>query len=123
MEKMFKTGYRVKYRITNQWGTIRGICRNCNPPILDVELDGGKEIQTCPDSLVLFDDKKTAFLTEMKELLTKYNVEIDAYGTDYGDFGVGFKIGDDIIWYSNDWLDQTEFPFPITPSNIFDYDK
>lgn len=87
----------------------------------NVELHQAEEEK--PNGLVVGNDPKTAFLTELKELLIKYNVEIDAYGDNYGDFGIGFNFADDSIWYTNDWSERTNFQFPITPSNIFDYDK
>lgn len=72
-------------------------------------------------------DKKTAFLTELKALLEKYGVEIDINSTN-GDEeeGIIFLFGKEYISYTSRPFNPNklkEFIFPITPSNIFDYDK
>lgn len=73
------------------------------------------------------DDPKTAFLTELKALLEKYGVEIDINSTN-GDEeeGIIFLFGKEYISYTSRPFNPNklkEFIFPITPSNIFDYDK
>ena len=64
------------------------------------------------------DDPKTAFLTELKALLEKYDAQI----RDYEEYCVEIRIGNEwLSWYSKEKISgQGE---GITPSNIFDYDK
>ena len=59
------------------------------------------------------EDEKSQFLTELKELLAKYDAEIyDGDGT-----CVYIKVDEDLIRYSTDNL------FAISSDNVFDYDK
>lgn len=125
MEKKFKKGDRVLCTDSGNYGNITEIDGpdDYGEIWYEVLFDDGEETWLNEEYLELTDvDKKTAFLTELKELLIKYDVTINSYGEDCG-HGFGFKFGDDEIWYSNDWIVKTDFTFPITPSNIFDYDS
>lgn len=55
---------------------------------------------------------KTAFLTELKELMEKYDAEFG----DYEGYRVHFKIG-------NEYIGWDTLEGDVTPENIFDYDK
>lgn len=57
------------------------------------------------------EDERTLFLTELKELLAKYNAEICA---NYIDEHVVIYVGDEEISYSDT---------SINANNVFDYDK
>lgn len=57
------------------------------------------------------DDPKTAFLTELKALLEKYDAEFG----DYEGYRIHFKIGNEYIGWDTVESD-------VTPENIFDYD-
>lgn len=56
-------------------------------------------------------DEKTLFLTELKELLAKYDATICA---DYIDERVAIYVGDEEISYPNTY---------VIADNVFDYDK
>lgn len=63
-------------------------------------------------------DKKTAFLTDLKALLEKYDAQIK----DYEEYRVDIRIGDE--WLS--WTDKSKISGQgngINAENIFDYDK
>lgn len=80
------------------------------------------------------EDKKTAFLTELKELLTKYDADI-TMGFRVKDrvVGVIFEVDNQQLYYPAKIEEEDLDPsiiyqrlktnYPITPSNIFDYDK
>lgn len=57
------------------------------------------------------EDKKTLFLTELKELLAKYNATICA---NYIDECVAIYVGDEEISYPDT---------SVIADNVFDYDK
>lgn len=57
------------------------------------------------------EDEKSQFLTELKELLAKYNAEICA---NYIDECVVIYVGDEEISYSDT---------SVNADNVFDYDK
>lgn len=57
------------------------------------------------------EDEKTQFLTELKELLAKYDAEICA---NYIDECVVFYVGDEEISYPDT---------SVNADNVFDYDK
>lgn len=61
------------------------------------------------------DDPKTAFLTELKDLMEKYGVEISLIWPSVKT--MQFKSKDFAIHY------ELSATVPITPENIFDYDK
>lgn len=75
----------------------------------NVELHQAKKEE--PNGLVVGNDPKTAFLTELKELMDVYDVKI----RQDSNFGImSIYIGDEELKYKEE---------VITPSNIFDYDK
>ena len=70
-----------------------------------------------PQTEVELIDPKTAFLTELKELLEKYDASIYAGGYDAD--GIGLNIGSDNVYYTTNY----NFGDYITASNIMDFDK
>ena len=70
-------------------------------------------------------DPKTAFLTELKGLLEKYDAKISAYPSGWdGETDICFTVGDIDISYSDDNPIFKDKNFSeITPDNIMDYDK
>lgn len=84
----------------------------------NVELHQAEEEE--PNGLVVGNDPKTAFLTELKELLTKSNADVFAYQSDFEEVTLAFNIGNDAIEYGYGKGDNS---VKVTPSNIFDYDK
>ena len=79
----------------------------------EVLFDDGEEAYLKEEYLELTDvDEKTAFLTELKELMERYQAEFG----DYEGYRVHFKIGDEYVGWDTSEGD-------VTPSNIFDYDK
>lgn len=100
----------------------------------NVELHQAEEEE--PNGLVVSIDQKIAFLSELKELLIKYDAKIT------WNFGIRkldedglwqfqlspmlrLKVGNEKINYTGKYVyDATQLSsFDITPSNIFDYDK
>lgn len=113
MQPKFKQGDKVRNKDYGDYGTIISI--EGNAAIIDYGYDDGY-FTTDFDDLELVErpapiDPTTAFLTELQNLLRKYNAEI--YG-DYIDECVGIVIGNKDIRYSN---------MSLTPDNIFDYEK
>lgn len=133
MESKFRKGDKVRYIGDGEFEEFLFSCEKGDEFIVDEADD--KHVAVYLSNCQIFynedlelvshpnDDRKTAFLQELKALLTKYNAEIDAYGGKNGDYGMRFNLGDFDIWYTHDSLDGTDFSFPITPENIFDYDK
>lgn len=135
-EQKFKVGDRVRYNGSDEGGswievqvdnTFEGtLVKKWNDSEDEwvVKWDLNPVEVEYSDSFVLIsrpsDDPKTAFLTELKELLTKYNAEIFAYQPDFEEVTLAFYIGDDAIEYGSG-EDTSEVK--VTPSNIFDYDK
>lgn len=85
----------------------------------DVERYVYEELRISNDELELVEsfDKKTAFLTELKELMEKYQVS-----------SIGDWEDEDATWEPkeirfNDGSKIQFFSSCITPSNIFNYDK
>lgn len=81
----------------------------------NVELHQAEEEE--PNGLVVGNDPKTAFLTELKELMERYQVS-----------SIGDWEDEDATWEPkeiqfNDGSKIQFFSSCITPSNIFDYDK
>lgn len=117
-EKKFKVGDRVR---------VKG--RTCISTIMYMK-DGWVSVDTpiktaeaYPEDGVEYVDPRTAFLQELKELLTKYNVTIDGgcLGWDNEDPFVSFDSKDFKLTYCDEYLGK--FKFPLTPENIMDYDK
>ena len=71
-------------------------------------------------------DPKTAFLTELSELLRKYDAKIDLgfAGHDGENPYINIALGDnaDIEWTDSDFYNR-DFRFPLTADNVFNYDK
>lgn len=63
-------------------------------------------------------DPKTAFLSELKELLKKYGASI--YDYERYKLIIDFDNGDSVSWY---WGDKPIRECALTPDNIMDYDK
>ena len=79
-------------------------------------------------------DKKTSFLTELKELLTRYDADITmGFCAKDRVAGVIFEVDNQQLYYPAKIEEEDPDPsiiyqrlktnYPITPSNIFDYDK
>ncbi len=91
----------------------------------EVRFDNGCEEWINEDMLVASDeppyDPKTAFLSELKELLEKYNAEIEYHmgGDDKSDYSeyYAITIGGDRLTYDN--CEGVS----LTSDNIMDYDK
>ena len=132
METKFKVGDRVLCTDNGAYGNVTLVdtsqAGKYDTVWYEILFDNGDETWLTADVLELTDvDKKTAFLTELKELLEKYGVEIDINSTN-GDEeeGIMFLFGKEYISYTSRPFNPNklkEFIFPITPSNIFDYDK
>lgn len=68
-------------------------------------------------------DPKTAFLTELKELLARYNASLGASSFDPLRLSLDVYIGDDcVVSYDMDY-DREGYKGYITADNIIDYDK
>lgn len=68
---------------------------------------------------------KTAFLSELKGLLEKYDAEISAYAVGYdGELDITFNIGNvEILYSENNPIFKGHSVHSITADNIMDYDK
>lgn len=131
-EPKFKVGDRVLCTDSGEYGNVTFVDTSqvgeYGEIWYEVLFDNGEETWLTADILELTDvDKKTAFLTELKELMEKYGVEIAINSTN-GDEeeGIMFLLGKEYISYTSRPFNPNklkEFIFPITPSNIFDYDK
>lgn len=128
MESKFKIGDKVRFN--SEWGSYRFEDSLTKGEVVEVSdiTDCGSiyvkkyvEAHVTDDEIELVEqDKKTAFLTELKELLIKYDAEIFAYQSDFEEVTLALNIGDDAIEYGYGKDDNS---IKITPSNIFDYDK
>lgn len=123
--KDFKIGDRVRdVSVTRRFGTITSVNHYGDPDCLVVLFDDDEEGVCYVKDLEIFPDPKTAFLTEMQSLLRKYDAKIHVWAGDDGDKVLIFELKDNIdICYPNEWLNDYKFEFPITPDNIFNYDK
>lgn len=133
METKFKVGDRVICTENGNYGNVTFVDTSQVGEYdgeiwYEVLFDNGEETWLKDEYLELTNvDKKTAFLTELKALLEKYGVEIAINSTN-GDEeeGIMFLFGKEYISYTSRPFNPNklkEFIFPITPSNIFDYDK
>ncbi len=130
-EKKIKVGDRVRYihPIPHYLRDYIGQGDECI--VSEVTDCGYYVIKTCEsltiesDELELIEptDPRTAFLQELKELLTKYNVEIGGgcLGWDNEDPFVSFDSKDFNLTYCDDYCGK--FKFPLTPDNIMDYEE
>lgn len=133
MEKKFRKGDRVRYigdddlylekEIIAKGGSTYEVvdAYNCGTPMVLIKYEDTLPLDEEDVELVSrpSEDKKTAFLTELKELLERY----DAYVTDGKDISgknlIHFGFCNEDITYAAD----ENGLLVITPSNIFDYDK
>lgn len=65
-------------------------------------------------------DAKTAFLTELTELLRKYNANIEPTGYEIEGLYIGINNNKDGVYYK---MDEYSPIHELTPDNIFDYEK
>ena len=125
MEKKFKVGDKVRDIDDGYIGIVIKVLNDgC-----DIRFEDGDELFLLNKWLEKIDDctdPKTAFLTELKELMEKYDAKIDIPLLDYDTLGfpdvnVEITLGEA--------ESQINICYPcmkeksITPSNIFDYDK
>ncbi len=125
MEKKFEVGDRVMCTDNGALGVITsididpiGVCDGYT-----VLFDDGEETWICVDMVVHSDepthDPKTAFLSELKGLLEKYNakmsVDVSGPDLDCAEIDMLFLIGDDEIRF-----DVSIFNSFITPDNIIE---
>ena len=93
-----------------------------------VDLDEPQSISVWVTDVELAEpiDPKTAFLTELSELLRKYDAKIDAgcMGYDSDNPYINIALGDnaDIEWTDSDFYNK-DFRFPLTADNVLNYDK
>lgn len=122
MEKKFKVGDRVMCTDNGVLGVITsididpmGVCDGYT-----VLFDDGEETWICADMVVHSDeppyDPKTAFLSELKELLEKYNASIYVTFNQSDEiYTTTIAIGEDSVKYN--------YTDGIDCDNIMDYDK
>lgn len=124
MESKFKKGDRVLCADNGKYGNVTLVDTSqvgeYGSNWYEVLFDDGEEAYLEEEYLELTDvDKKTAFLTELKELMERY----DAYITDGKDISgknlIHFGFSNEDITYTTD----ENGLLVITPSNIFDYSK
>lgn len=127
MEAKFKKGDKVRY--IGEWDEADPFCWNKGDEFVVDGADNEYVLSKITFTLVLEneylelvsrpnDDPKTAFLTELKELLEKYDAQIK----DYEEYRVDIRIGNE--WLS--WTDKSKISGQgngINADNIFDYDK
>lgn len=113
MEKKFNVGDRVRSKFYGIVGTIIDVDKDgyiINPDHLD-------EMWIAEDDAERY-DRKTAFLSELKELLKKYGANI--YDYEQYKLIIDFDNGDSVSWY---WGNKPIRECALTPDNIMDYDK
>lgn len=126
-QKKFKVGDRVMCTDNGALGVITsididpiGVCDGYT-----VLFDDGEETWVCADMVVLSDepiyDPKTAFLSELKGLLTKYDASIIGGGFEgYGDYlQIQLKMDEPFDVGESEYGDRCI----LTADNITDYDK
>lgn len=131
MDKEFNIGDRVMCTDNGALGVITsididpiGVCDGYT-----VLFDDGEETWICADMVVHSDeppyDPKTAFLSELKGLLEKYDAKISAYSVGYdGELDLTFDVGNCEVLYSEDNpIFKGHSVHTITADNIMDYDK
>ena len=134
MESKFKIGDKVRFN--SEWGSYRFEDSLTKGEVVEISdiTDCGSiyvkkyvEAHVTDDEIELVEpfDPKTACIMELKELMERYQVEIDCGGEDViCNKWLKFIFPDTEITYDNEIRRNHKcFPFPITPSNIFDYDK
>lgn len=131
MQPKFKQGDKVRYigetdqyievELTNRSDRILEIVADRNDGYQEVKFEETTVFDDEDLELVERPDPTTAFLTELQNLLRRYDARIfasETFDMSYKKLGnvVGFYIGDDIEVF------PTTFN-TITPDNIFDYEK
>lgn len=87
----------------------------------EVSFDNGEETWLTAEQLELTSvDKKTAFLTELKALLEKYDAKINVCVRDWDEVYMEFILGDS---KNEVYIDYSKPYVYLTPENIFDYDE
>lgn len=121
----FKQGDRVRYIGEGHYVT-GGIERGDLLDVLgDSIIENATNVQVTTDyivynnelELVSESDPTTAFLTELQDLLRKYDAFISNGKTYDGKDLIHISIGTDDVFYVDDGT-----PLVVTPDNIFDYD-
>lgn len=134
-ETNFKVGDRVSLKQAVDVHIDGGLTQICPGEVGIIDWTNGKEMEVYFGDYVRLElyasqvervettDPRTAFLQELKELLTKYNVTIDGgcLGWDNEDPFVSFDSKDFKLAYCEEYC--SKFKFPLTPDNIMDYDK
>lgn len=122
MEKKFRKGDKVRYIGDGEFEEFLFSCKKGDEFIVD-EADEDSVTVYLSNWQVFYnedlelvsppnDDRKTAFLQELKALLEKY----DARFGDYEGYSVYFQIGDDSVsWGTPD--------YGVGAEDVFDYDK
>lgn len=120
MDKKFEIGDRVRSKFYGVVGTITEI--DTDGYILKPDTDDDMWIA---DTDVEPYDPKTAFLSELKGLLEKYDAKISAYSVGYdGELDLTFDVGNCEVLYSEDNpIFKGHSVHTITADNIMDYDK
>ena len=127
MEKKFEIGDRVMCTDNGALGVITsididpmGVCDGYT-----VLFDDGEETWICADMVVHSDeppyDPKTAFLSELKELLEKYNVNLIAHKTDMPISA--YFVGEEMPFANVGKEVNRGCGVVVTADNIMDYDK
>lgn len=94
---------------------------------LTLRMQDGREMKVLESNCKPTDhDPKTAFLTELSELLRKYDAKIDLgfAGHDGENPYINITLGNngDVEWTDSDFYNK-DFRFPLTADNVFNYDK
>lgn len=131
MEAKFRVGDRVLCTDDGEYGNVTFVDTSqvgeYGEIWYEVLFDNGEETWLTAEQLELTDvDKKTAFLTELKALLERFNAEIVAHiGEDDTTYQpkplMYIELGGGIVCNYENYKDCDLVE--ITPSNIFDYDK
>lgn len=127
-ENEFKVGDRVMCTDNGALGIVTVVDIDEGKGInngYEVRFDDGSEEWVLEEMLTHSDeppyDPKTAFLSELKELLERYNAKLNAWG-DETYTTICIAVGDVELYYSYDHYKGGN-SFPLTPDNIMDYEK
>lgn len=122
MEKKFNIGDKVTYLPYNMQGEITAVHSR---GLYGVKYPDEDDSFTVNEADLEFTDPKTAFLSELKGLLEKYDAEISAYAVGYdGELDITFNIGNvEILYSENNPIFKGHSVHSITADNIMDYDK
>lgn len=127
MESKFKIGDKVRFN--SEWGSYRfedSLTKGEVVEISDITDCGSIYVKKYIEAWVTNDeielveqDTKTAFLTELKELMERYNAMITVMRPTQGNPILALESEDFKLFYTTQPCTYTS----ITPSNIFDYDR